>query len=52
MPALLEQEMCLIFDRKDVKTSLIREWEKFIPAIIAYGQHSSKKSIVDIFVFT
>ena len=40
--------MCLIVDRKDVKTSFIREWEKFIPAIISYGQRSTKKSIVDI----
>ena len=40
--------MSLIVDRKDVKTSFINEWSKFVPAIIAYGQKSTKKSIITI----
>ena len=37
--------MGLVANRTEVKSSFIQEWMKFVPAIIAYGQNSTKKNI-------
>ena len=34
--------MSLIVNRPDVKSTFVREWTKFVPAIIAYGEKSTK----------
>ena len=44
----MEQEMNLIVDRPDVKASFSCEWAKFVPAITAYGEKCTKRSVQDI----
>ena len=42
--------MSLIVERPDVTASFMKEWTKFVPAIISYGEKSTKKSIEDLLV--
>jgi hypothetical protein len=44
-PQILEQEMCLVTEKSDVKASFLREWKKYIPAILGYVNKSSKKDL-------
>ena len=42
--------MSLIVERPDVKAAFTREWAKFVPAIISYGEKSTKKSIQELLI--
>ena len=37
--------MGLINDQPDVRAQFLKQWSKFIPAIIAYGDSSSKRRV-------
>ena len=41
----MEQEMAMISEKPNVKGFFVRQWTKFIPAIIEYGEKSSRKNI-------
>ncbi len=41
----LEQEMGLIVGQADVKTRFLQKWSNYVPAILSYGETSTKKSV-------
>ena len=42
----IEQELGLIFGKSDIKSQFVTRWSmEYVPAIITYGQKSTKKSI-------
>ena len=41
--------MAMVTERSDVKECFVREWEKFVPAIIACGKKCTKPSVKAIF---
>lgn len=41
----MEQEMAMISEKPNVKGLFVQQWTKFIPAIIEYGEKSSRKNI-------
>ncbi|XP_065902672.1 uncharacterized protein [Dysidea avara] len=47
-PAILEQELAMITGRANVKDSFLREWARYVPAIIALGKKSSKKNVKEV----
>ena len=44
----LEQELAMITGRANVKDSFLREWARYVPAIIALGKKSSKKNVKEV----
>ena len=40
--------MGLIVDHSDVKAHFVREWRRFLPAIISYGKTCTDKRIKEI----
>lgn len=46
----LEQEMGLINGRNDTKAKFLKDWiSAYVPAILSYGENSSKKGIFSHF---
>ena len=42
----IEQELGMIFGKSDIKSQFLTRWGmEYVPAIITYGQKSTKKSI-------
>ena len=42
----MEQELGLIFGKSDIKSQFLTRWSmEYVPAVIAYGQKSTKRSI-------
>ena len=37
--------MGLINGKLDIKSSFLREWAKYVTAILAYGENSSKRKV-------
>ena len=40
----MEQEMGLIYDQCDIRVEFLKQWSKFVPAILSYGGSNSKKN--------
>ncbi len=46
----IEQEMGLINGRIDTKANFLKNWaSQYVPAILSYGQNSSKRNIFNHF---
>ena len=44
----LEQELAMITERTNVKDAFLREWTRYVPAVISLGKKSSKKNIKEV----